>query len=353
MGGAIPEPMAPGRMTLTAEVLGLLMPMHLWVGPAGEIRGAGPTLAKLLGQPDPLGAPFCDHFDLCSGRAEQGAHTMALARMPGRRVHLTLRRDPATALRGSAVAIGERGADGVLLNLSFGVHLSEAVRKHGLTDADFAPSELAMELLYLQEAKAAVMGELLALNTRLEGARREAEAQALTDPLTGLANRRALDLALAEASRAAAQGGPLFALAHVDLDHFKAVNDTLGHAAGDHVLSRVADVLREQTRRGDLVARVGGDEFVLILRGFSEPAALQELGQRIIARLEVPCSFDGVACRVSGSIGVALSSSYTRPDPDQLLADADRALYASKRRGRARCTVLLPGAHLPEESRIA
>ncbi|MFP1643031.1 GGDEF domain-containing protein [Pontitalea aquivivens] len=337
---------------LGPEVLGRLMPMFLWLCRDGRIRGAGPTLRKIVGAGPLTGDPFDAHFRVGRAPAAPGLATEGLVRRG--RLHLSLRADPAAVLRGQAVALGPAGGHGVLLNLTFGIGLAEAVRDFGLTEADFAPSDLAMELLYLREAKDAVLAELKALNQRLEAARRLAEAEALTDPLTGLANRRALEAALAQEVAALARGGGAFAVAHLDLDHFKAVNDTFGHAAGDHVLTRVAAVLRAETRRGDVVARVGGDEFVLLLRANPDPARLTALGTRIIARLEEPCLFQGASCRISGSIGIVLSASYRAPDPDRMLADADAALYGSKRGGRGRCTVVMPpgqdGVAVPDDA---
>jgi len=334
-----PTPAAPD---VSLAALGRLMPMFLWLGPAAEIRGAGPTLGKLCGCSDAeaLGRPFAEFFTL--GGSADALQAADLGALPGKRLHLALRRNPATTLRGLAVWAGASAFDGVLFNLSFGVGLAEAVRLHGLTDADFAPTELAMELLYLQEAKSAVMAELHALNARLQHAQRAAEAQALSDPLTGLANRRALERELARTAAETSRGGGDFALAHIDLDHFKQINDTLGHAAGDQVLIRVAEALRAEARRSDLVARVGGDEFVLLLRGAIEPEQVQALGERVIARLELPFTYAGAPYRISASIGVAQSRCYSPPDAEQMFLDADAALYEAKRDGRGRCIVLCP-----------
>jgi diguanylate cyclase (GGDEF)-like protein len=225
-----------------------------------------------------------------------------------------------------------------MINLSFGIGVTEAVRRHGLTEVDFAPTDLTVEMLYLAEAKSAVVGELRDLNLRLQGAKIAAEEQALTDTLTGLRNRRALDIALGELTR----HGHAFGLMHIDLDFFKQVNDTLGHAAGDHVLRVVARILTAQTRSSDTVARVGGDEFVVILPEMSDTARLGQVARRIIENLTQPIYFEGQSCRISASIGVTVSTFYPSPQADRMLSDADDALYASKRAGRGRAQFFTP-----------
>jgi len=118
------------------------------------------------------------------------------------------------------------------------------------------------------------MGEVSKMALRLQGAKARAEEQALTDVLTGLGNRRAMERALSTLM----QNGGGFALIHLDLDYFKQVNDTLGHAAGDHVLAEVASLLRASVRGADLVARVGGDEFVILLAGVQDRGLLERVG---------------------------------------------------------------------------
>jgi diguanylate cyclase (GGDEF)-like protein len=328
-GGAI-----AAEFSLGAAAVCRLMPMHVLIGPDGGIRSVGPTLAKLLPGQGVLGQGFFDNFVV---RRPGGVVGMeGLLRCAGLRLHLAIRDIDLPGLRGLAQPLAD--GKGALVNLSFGIGVLDAVRKHNLTDADFAATELAIELLYLVEAKSAVEAELRALNLRLQGAKVQAEEQALTDALTGLRNRRALDIAMA---RAIAQPDP-FALMHLDLDFFKAVNDTLGHAAGDHVLIEVARVLRAETRGADTLARIGGDEFVLLMPGLADATRLHAIAARIIARLEQPIRWQDQICRISASIGMTISTFYTRPDATTLLADTDAALYASKHAGRGRAALFGP-----------
>lgn len=338
---------------LGGDDLGRLMPMCLRLSASGHILATGPTLTRLFAAADGgaaggiLGLRFLEVFEVRKPQSIDGL--AALRRLAGQRLHLILRRPPHTALR--AIAVPLAGGEGMLVNLSFGISAAQAVREHALTHADFAPTDLTVELLYLTEVKAAVMAELAALNRRLREAQAAAEAQALSDALTGLANRRALDLALGQAAVTAAGGGAGFALIHLDLDLFKAVNDTHGHAAGDKVLVHVAAVLRSVLRKNDVAARVGGDEFVLILRAATHRDQIARLAARLIAGIEAPVPFEGALCRVSASVGVTLSAFYDHPDPDGMLSDADSALYASKRQGRARCSFHDPSKRPSEDRR--
>lgn len=326
-------PPAADGIELDSATLALFMPMHLLLDGEGRAIGFGPTVSRVLGADAVPGARFEDLFEV---RSPGGAVTIGqvLAR-GGNRFRLLPRNGVRVGLRGLGQHLPRSGR--ILLNLSFGIDLIAAVRGLALTDADFAATDLAMELLYMAEANAAVTRELRGLNLRLEGARVAAEEEAMTDPLTGLRNRRAADLVLERLC--AVRAG--FGLLHMDLDFFKAVNDTLGHAAGDFVLSNVGRILREQLRAEDCAARIGGDEFVVILAGRTEPKLLQAIAERIIARICQPMQFEGQICTVSASIGIVRSLDLAVPEPAQLLAAADRALYAAKHAGRGRAVLLV------------
>lgn len=315
-----------------AAALGQLMPLFLWLDAACRIRAAGPTLLKLMGE-GAIGRPLAEVFVPRKPRIVENAGVLLRAQ----RLQLALRSPPGTGFKGIAVPL--QGDGGVLVNLSFGFGVRDAVREHGLSATDFAVTDLAIELLYLFEAKTAVMGELGRMAERLQGAKSRAEAQAVTDPLTGLGNRRAMEGALTRLLR----GGESFALLNIDLDYFKQVNDSLGHAAGDYVLVEVASKLRRSVRGGDLVARVGGDEFVILLAGVSDRATLTRIGKTIYDHMREPMSYDGAPCRVALSIGAVLVGSGPRPGAPALLAQADHALYISKDAGRARMTLWTEG----------
>ncbi len=321
------------RVDLDISALLRLMPMALLLDAAGGIRAAGPTVARLSGAARSLDEAFCVELP------HAGADVPALV-ASGR---VRLRAPDGTVLRGLAVA---EGAGGALVNLSFGLGLVDAVHRYALTEADFAPTELTVELLYLVEAKTVVTEELRRLNARLDGARIRAEAEAQSDALTGIGNRRALMAAL---ERAVAEGRR-FGLIHVDLDHFKAVNDRFGHAAGDHVLAEAARVLSAETREGDTVARIGGDEFVLLLPSVADVARLQAVAARLTARLGEPLLYEGHECRVAASLGLVLSADHRGATAEALLAAADAALYAAKRAGRGRAVLAQGDADGPAGS---
>ncbi|OWJ70490.1 GGDEF domain-containing protein [Haematobacter massiliensis] len=317
-------------MRFSREALARLMPMFLWIDADMTIRAAGPTIARVTG-PEPLvGRPFGEVFSLRNG--SRGIRLEDIAQSDDPRLYLQLPGRGGRELRGIAVPLG--GGE-VFLNLSFGVGVAEAVRMHGLTQADFAPTDLAVEMLYLIEAKNAVMGELRGRNDRLRTAKTRAETEALTDPLTGLGNRRAMERALEDVIRT----GTPFALVHADLDFFKQVNDTLGHAAGDDVLRETGRILSTRLRQKDHAARIGGDEFVVVLPGVTSVGPLEDIAARLRNRFSRRTVDGATPLRLGASLGAVIVPARTAATGTEILDAADRALYASKQAGRGQLSV--------------
>jgi diguanylate cyclase (GGDEF)-like protein len=204
-----------------------------------------------------------------------------------------------------------------------------------------APSLLVLVLMFL--SMSVNFGFLLMAIDRL---RNEVADLALLDDLTGIGNRRHLLHRLTEECARSERSGEPFALLLIDLDGFKAVNDTHGHAAGDACLQHFAVMAQTRLRPGDMLARAGGDEFCIVL-----PASTLREGAMIARRILDVCRADAAACvgadvPISLSIGVAQWTRDIGPYPDRLMAAADHALYAAKRDGKNRHAVYDPSPPL-------
>jgi diguanylate cyclase (GGDEF)-like protein len=194
---------------------------------------------------------------------------------------------------------------------------------------------------------------ILELQEELIAARDALKEQATHDPLTGLWNHGAtIDLLRNELSRGDRLGAPL-TVTMADLDHFKRVNDTYGHLAGDEVLQEVARRLRASVRTYDSVGRYGGEEFLVVSPGCKSSAGINQaerLRQVVAAK---PVSVQETLIAVTVSLGVATLSMETRGSVEQLLGAADEALYRAKLGGRNRVEVASvassPGSHEPPE----
>jgi diguanylate cyclase (GGDEF)-like protein len=166
-----------------------------------------------------------------------------------------------------------------------------------------------------------------------------ARDSALTDGLTGVANRRALEQEITRVSARATRNGEPFGVIMLDIDHFKQLNDTHGHDAGDEALLSVAKLLRDRSRAGDFVARYGGEEFVVLCPGadISVAGAVAESLREAVER------YDGPPARFTASFGVA-AFPVSAADPGELVRTADKALYTAKRDGRNRVECAAPSA---------
>jgi diguanylate cyclase (GGDEF)-like protein len=168
--------------------------------------------------------------------------------------------------------------------------------------------------------------------------------QAAHDALTGLPNRTYLNdylsLALSQAKRA----DEMISILFFDLDRFKLINDSLGHSTGDQLLKETCERLKLKLRQGDLLARWGGDEFIMVLRQVKSPEQAVKVAQRVIQILEPPFDFEGHELYVSVSVGISIFP-IDGNDIDTLIKNADTAMYRAKERGRGNCQLYKPKMH--------
>lgn len=192
-----------------------------------------------------------------------------------------------------------------------------------------------------EDGRDKVVGSVLDITDRKQ-AQDALEYQAFHDTLTGLANRALfldrVDHALRRAER---RGAPVAAL-FVDLDDFKVVNDSLGHATGNRLLIAVAERLASVARAGDTVARFGGDEFALFLESGPMPETAEDVARRVAASLQSPFLLGGAEVTVRASIGIAVGQPLY-DSSDDLLRDADLAMHLAKRNGKGRFEMVRPG----------
>jgi len=243
------------------------------------------------------------------------------------------------------------------------LYLSESVRQHGRV---IGRVELTVPLAPLREralnfalitAGAALLGlglaYLLALRVRRDIDRTEARLDelAFVDPVTGLYNRHAANEHLQGMVDRVRQEGGSFALMLIDLDDFKLINDTLGHAVGDDVLRQMAQRLRSGLRASDLVFRFGGDEFVVVCEGPLQAGACERLGQTALACLQAPLMVDRNEVFMRGSIGLAQCPA-DGLDARALLKAADTAMYEAKGAGKNTFAVYDAGMGTGSDTRL-
>ena len=191
---------------------------------------------------------------------------------------------------------------------------------------------------FLTKSRQRTIEKLRFNKKKLVKARQRLEYLSLHDALTGLPNRRFVDQMISQPRRPGP--GEHLILIHIDLDRFKEINDTKGHAGGDAVLQAMASRLAHLTRPNDVAARIGGDEFILASWSTNPEIRASELARQIVGTLEEPLSIDGSECVVGASVGVAWEVECANDrDFGQLLLNADLALYEAKRTGRGRAAI--------------
>ncbi|MEM9045852.1 MAG: diguanylate cyclase [Pseudomonadota bacterium] len=228
--------------------------------------------------------------------------------------------------------------------LMLGFRISSAMRDTASRMTQLSAGEFDIEIPF--QNRRDELGEMSRALLHFATAMREvSEARdamrrlSISDPLTQLLNRRGLD---EQMSRLLRGNEPISILTvmHIDLDHFKAINDIFGHDAGDHVLMVVGRRMRQAVRAQDVIARAGGDEFVILLPGLDDLGRLAQIASRLIRNLSQPILHKGNVCQIGASIGIAVGGAYHDGlDPERLLKDADLAVFRSKASGRGRFSV--------------
>jgi diguanylate cyclase (GGDEF)-like protein len=285
---------------------------------------------------------------------------------------LAWRQDPRSPLRLHArlacsalttAAVVYAAGWGSMLVIAFALGTAEVLRTAGAPSwrpglawnlAAIAAGELAVQYkvvptnveVRLAHVAAVVGGACLILVTRVLGQASEAaersqeqlRAQAAHDSLTGLKNRATFLDAAERACAMSARNHTTLAVIYVDLDHYKIINDSLGHASGDAVLIEAARRLTTCTRAGDLVARLGGDEFCILLERLDGREHVVEVGNRILTAIAAPWTVIAPNASLTASVGIAIGSGNTE-SVDELLRRADDAMYQAKRDGRARWVI--------------
>ena len=244
-----------------------------------------------------------------------------MPKLDGHGVLQELRRDEVTADIPVVFLTGRSSTEDVVDGLRLGAH--DYLRK------PFEPAELVARV------SAALRVKRLQDELRLRNA--ELEAMSRTDALTGLPNRRHLQEQLVGAGSLARRHGHTMGVVMIDVDHFKRVNDELGHASGDLVLREVAQRVASACRLEDVAGRWGGEEFLVVVGEGSDTSGLAVLGERIrqAASNEPVVLADGRDLTVTVSVGAASNDG----DVDALVREADAALYAAKNAGRDRVVV--------------
>ena len=205
--------------------------------------------------------------------------------------------------------------------------------------------------LFTAALDARMQGKTAQLAASLQTANLELQQLAFRDALTGLPNRLLFDDRVATAVQRSVRDGASLAVLFVDLDGFKPVNDSFGHACGDAVLREMAKRLAAQARDTDTIARIGGDEFVVLLEGNPDAAAVARIADRIIDTIAAPMHSAEHEVRLGCSIGIAM---YPTDGPrDKLLAHADAAMYAAKRAGGASYAFFQPHMNADIRDQIA
>ncbi|HJV27285.1 MAG TPA: diguanylate cyclase [Aromatoleum sp.] len=332
-----------GNLLASKGRIRVLAPAELRALQRGTVRGGAPDFVVMVAPIEAVNVAIDDVFaDASTGRVQQ----------PIGWVHIELDARPSAHEKNTIIAAA-------LAMLAFGLSLSgllalrlarsvsrpvkalvEGVRRMKAGDLDVEIAERANnpELSALEKGfnamARAISENHRTMQSRIDDATAQLAYQAAHDPLTGLPNRRVFEQRIEECVAASRRrAGDHGALCFIDLDRFKIVNDSCGHAAGDELLMRIAELIQSRIREQDTLCRVGGDEFALILRGCSRDDALRLAKELCESVADYRFEWHGHTFSIGASIGITYIDG-RQSDPAEILIAADTACYQAKRDGR-------------------
>jgi diguanylate cyclase (GGDEF)-like protein len=339
---------------LSSALLDGAFPFHLVLDRELRVVQAGPSAHKMH-PAGVVGLQLGELFDVATPKIPCTFDSFAAA--PRSLFLLASRTRPGLLLRGQI--LHDAGADCLFFVGSPWMTETTAFASLGLTLHDFAASDAVVDYVLLLQNQTRALDEARALTTRLHETAEQLTHHAFHDSLTGLPNRARLLDHLQRRLQEPQTAGRQLAVLTLDLDGFKAVNDSYGHSAGDEVLWVVGNRLRSTARDGDLIARFGGDEFAFVLElqptgGPVDEQAAVRVAERVLSALGdvVPLpSCPAITVPLSASIGIAYSGSGADTAED-LLRNADLAMYAAKASGKSRYKQFEPEMHVKSRKRL-